>query len=378
MTPARLRILIVGAFPPAGSTIVGGIATSCQVLLQSSLPARAHLTLVDSSQASNPPPAFLVRAARAFLRSCLFVFRFERARPQVVVLFSSPGASTLEKGVMAWYTRARGCPTLLLPRGMPPERRARNWVTRAAWLLGFGGASRIVCQGTAWQEFAIAALGRRIDHAPVVNNWTATPDLLGIGRARQASAAEAKWVSILYLGWVEREKGVLDLLEACRRLPAEAQYELNIVGDGHAMAEVRQWIAAHDMYQRVHCHGWLRNEQKLAQLRTAEIFALPSWAEGLPNAMIEAMACRVACVVSAVGNIPSTIGTMQAAVLVAPRAPEALANALARLIADHEYRKHVADAGFSLASERFEVEQAVDALLSIAQDTLEPNSDART
>ncbi|MBL8346485.1 MAG: glycosyltransferase family 4 protein [Rubrivivax sp.] len=368
-----LRVMIVGAFPRADSPIVGGIATSCRVLLDSSLPSRAKLTLLDSSQASNPPPGLVVRTARALLRLVRFAVRFERARPQVVMLFASPGASAYEKGVMAWYARLRRRPAILLPRGVPPaplEVLARWPLLRR---LAFGGATDIVCQGAAWHRFAIGALGLPAHRAPVVPNWTATPELLAIGKARRAmpdTPLPLPPPSLLYLGWVEREKGVLDLLAACEHLKDQLDFRLDIVGDGHAAGEVAEWIHRHGMGHRVHFHGWLQGEAKLERLRRADVFALPSWAEGLPNAMIEAMACRLACVVTAVGNIPSTIGDTGAAALVPARDVKALAEALCRVIEDAAHRTRLAETGYSLAKREFGAEQAVDRLLAIAERSL--------
>jgi len=366
--PPPLHLLIVGAFPPPGSVIIGGIATSCRVLLESSLPARARLTLVDSSQASNPPPGLVVRALRALRRLCIFVAMFERRRPQVVALFSSPGASTAEKGVMGWYARLRGRAVLLLPRGVPPAAQAPTWLVRRARALAFGGATRVVCQGAAWQDFATRSLGLAPDAAPVLVNWTATPDLIAIGRARALRVAGP--VRLLYLGWVERDKGILDLLEACLVLAKQSDFTLDVVGAGHALAEARQWILEHGLAGRITCHGWLHGPEKLQRLAQADVLALPSWAEGLPNAMIEAMACKLACVVTSVGNIPATIGSSGAALLVPPKDVAALARALQRVVDDVALRHGLADAGHALAEREFGVERAVDRLLSIAHESL--------
>lgn len=371
-----LRLMIVGAFPPAGSPIVGGIATSCRVLLDSSLPTRAALTLLDSSQASNPPPGLAVRAARAVLRLVRFIARFETARPQVVMLFASPGASAYEKGVMAWYARLRRRQAVLLPRGVPPtatEALARWPVLRR---LAFGGATDIVCQGEAWHRYAVGVLGLPGHRAAVVPNWTATPELLAIGQARRAmpdTPRSGRVPSLLYLGWVEREKGVLDLLAACERLKDQLDFQVDIVGDGHAAGEVAEWIRRHDMGRRVRHHGWLHGESKLERLRRADVFVLPSWAEGLPNAMIEAMACRLTCVVTAVGNIPSAIGDTGAAVLVPSHDVQALALALRRVVEDPSHRSQLAEAGYALAERQFGAEQAVLRLLSIAGRSLPPS-----
>ncbi len=76
MPQSKPKILIVGAFPPPESKIFGGIVTSCKVLLASSLPDKADLTLIDSTQISNPPPGLRVRLWLAMKRVMTFIRLF--------------------------------------------------------------------------------------------------------------------------------------------------------------------------------------------------------------------------------------------------------------------------------------------------------------
>jgi glycosyltransferase involved in cell wall biosynthesis len=98
-------------------------------------------------------------------------------------------------------------------------------------------------------------------------------------------------------------------------------------------------------------------------LAEADVLVLPSWAEGLPNAMVEAMAARLAVVVTAVGNIPDVVTDGREALLVPPRNVSALKAALARVIEDPVLRRNLGDAAFSLAASRWDVEQAVEGML---------------
>src|SRR5579871_3235557 len=117
VTRALRRVLFVGAFPKPGSVIFGGMVTSCRILMSSSFPSRVDLDLLDSTQISNPPPELWVRLIRAALRFGRFIGRFERHRPDAVMLFVAVGASIVEKGAMAWYARLRGVPVIMFPRG---------------------------------------------------------------------------------------------------------------------------------------------------------------------------------------------------------------------------------------------------------------------
>lgn len=356
------RLLIVGAFPPSHRVVVGGIATSCRVLLESSLPHRAHLTLVDSTQISNPPPVFFIRLLLAIPRFIRYLVQFESTRPNAVLLFTSTGASVVEKGAMAWYARLRGTQTLMLPRGQPPDDRQPAWLRHLLNKVGFGGAQKILCQGLAWQRFAIDILRMNAQDVPVVQNWTATPALLAIGRDRIPRLSVTP-VRLLFLGWLEREKGIFELIEACQGLSDTVPFVLDIVGDGHAMSQARVMVERSALNDKVNFYGWLQGAEKEAALARADVLVLPSWSEGLPNAMIEAMAARMAIVVTSVGNIPDTVVDGREVLLVPPKDVAALRAALTRVVGDSELRWALGNSGYASAERRFGVERAIDSIL---------------
>ncbi len=310
------RMLIVGAFPPSDGKIFGGIVTSCKVLLESTLPAKAELILVDSTQISNPPPVFAIRLLLAARRFLIFIAQFERRRPDVVLLFTSIGASVVEKGAMAWYARIRGVPALMFPRGGAVIEACHRSRLTLLWVrFAFRGARTVLCQGPEWQRFAVDMLGFDTEDAPIILNWTATPRLLTIGRNRQFATSDSP-VRLLFLGWLDREKGIFELVEACRQLSRSCQFVLNVVGEGSAFRSVRDLVTRNELDSKVHFSGWLDGQALEDALSEADVFVLPSWVEGLPNSMIEAMAARLAVVVSSVGNIPDVVDDGREALLV--------------------------------------------------------------
>jgi len=365
----RPSVLFVGAFPRPDVKVFGGMITSCRALLASSLPARVHLDLLDSTQISNPPPALPVRLCLAILRLARFVRRFESRRPQAVILFAALGGSIVEKGAMARYARLRGVPSLIFPRaGFIVEACRKSAFTRAWARFSFRGAQRIVCQSAAWRAFAIESLGFAPENVTVIRNWTAGPELLSIGEQRRVSAAFP--VQILFVGWLERDKGVIDLIRACATLRERCDFRLKIVGDGRAAAEARELVERFGLADVIEFRGWLQTADLHAALREADVFVLPSWAEGLPNAMIEAMAARVAVLASAVGAIPEVITDHESGLLVPPRDGTALSGALAEIIADGALRCRLADAAFEIARREFAPESAVDKLVVLIESTV--------
>ena len=362
MSAALPRVLFVGAFPPPGRVIYGGHVTSCRELLASTLPRRVRLDLLDSTQVSNPPPRLPVRLLLAAVRVIRFVARLERGRPDAVMLFVGVGASVVEKGAMAWYARIRGVPALLFPRGGAMMETARDSrVSRLCTRVALLGGRRILCQSETWRRFVIEELGFAPTVAVVIRNWTATRDLLEVGSQRTGGRHAP--VRLVFVGWVEREKGIFELLAACQHLAPLHEFTLDVVGEGHASGEVRALVARHGLGSVIRFRGWLMEAQLRALLAESDVLVLPSWVEGLPNAMIEGMAARLAIVASSVGAIPDVITHGLNGLLVAPRDVESLQRALGRVMSDRELRERLASEAYVKAACEFSVEPAVERLI---------------
>lgn len=371
MNAARLRVLFVGAFPLPGREVFGGMVTSCRALLASSLPARLDLDLLDSTQISHPPPMLAVRLLRAAARCARFVGRFERRRPAAVLLFVADGASIVEKGTMAWYARLRGVPAIMFPRAGSVVNACRESAFTRAWVrIAFRGAAKIVCQSASWRDFAVGQLGFASSDVAVIRNWTASPELLAIGAARVPRHRVT--VQLLFIGWVEPEKGIFELIEACRQLAIERQFTVSVVGEGTALAEARERVARYDLARRVQFRGWLSHQDLRRTLEDADAFVLPSWAEGLPNAMIEAMAAGLPVIVSSVGAIPEVIANRRSGMLVEPRDVASLVRALREVIDGAELRDNLAREAFRIVSRDFGVEGAVTRLIEEVRAAVTP------
>ena len=120
---------------------------------------------------------------------------------------------------------------------------------------------------------------------------------------------------IIYMGHLYKQKGIIDLVEAFSSLPNI--FQLDICGDGDA--DVRKYVLqkAGESQGRIIFHGIVRGNKKIELYQGALLFCLPSYAEGLPISMLEAMSCGCVPVVSNVGAIDEVINRTNG-VLVTP------------------------------------------------------------
>ena len=366
----RPTLLIVGAFPPPNSEIVGGVLTACRSLLQSTFPDHFDLILVDSTQRSNPPPGLLKRALVALKRSAGYLRLLLAKRPDGVLLFCSSGGSLAEKGAMAWLARILCVPTLIFPRaGKLMDDAARSTLHRLWTRALLRGATHFLCQGPRWRRFAVEVIGFSPQRTQIVPNWTADAELLKIGR-RRLSEDPASTSRLLFLGWLEEAKGIFQLLDACERLAKDHMFQLTVAGRGSAEATARERVEGSSISDRVEFAGWVERGGLATLLARCDILVLPSWSEGLPNAVIEAHAAGVAAIASDVGSVPDVIQHAKTGLLVPAKDVGALEVAIRTLLTDPELRRRLAVNGHRLAARYFSADAAVPTLSAFVMDAV--------
>jgi glycosyltransferase involved in cell wall biosynthesis len=281
-------------------------------------------------------------------------------------LFASAGLSFVEKGALALYARLWGVPAILAVRsGAFMNACKASLVFRRVAALLLRAPRFVICQGSIWQQFYSDIFGLPASRCPVVDGWAATSQLLEEGERRIYDSRGT--VQLLFVGWVERAKGVFELLESVEQLVVREGIDvsLTLAGRGSALVEAQSWVRTHSLNSRVTFAGWVDGPEKTSLYAAADIFVLPSYAEGLPNSMIEAMAAGLPVVVTSVGSIPDAVHDSYNGLLVPPRDVTALTRALLRLSATPTERQGLGTAARAVARERFGVERAAEVLTTL-------------
>jgi peptidoglycan/xylan/chitin deacetylase (PgdA/CDA1 family)/glycosyltransferase involved in cell wall biosynthesis len=145
-------------------------------------------------------------------------------------------------------------------------------------------------------------------------------------RLRLGIPAEAR--TIVWVGRMVPVKGLDVLLDACAILRRGLDFRLYLVGDGPLRRSLEAGSAARGLSEVVSFVGPRDHDQLADWYRAADLAVLPSWSEGLPNVLREALACGTPFVASRVGGIPEIAGEGDSR-LVEPGDPSALAGAIA-------------------------------------------------
>jgi glycosyltransferase involved in cell wall biosynthesis len=291
-------------------------------------------------EGSMPRKALVALKALYQVLSCIV-----RGHRVVLHLHSASDSSFWRKAVFMAVGRLTGCPVLFHLHGGrfvrfyeeecgPLGKRAIRWFLRRA--------DRIVVLSEWWAEWV-----RGVSGNPRV---VCVPNPV-LGRAVRAAPAEAG--TILFLGLIGRPKGVFELVEALaglrKRFP-NARLVCAGMGDTAELTEHARRLGVADALV---LPGWVEGKAKEEWMRRATVFALPSYAEGMPMSLLEAMAAGIPSVASTVGSIPEVVTDGVNGLLVPPRDAAALERALARLLEDASFAARLAESARETVRARF-------------------------
>jgi glycosyltransferase involved in cell wall biosynthesis len=150
-------------------------------------------------------------------------------------------------------------------------------------------------------------------------------------------------LTLLFVGRVVREKGIYELLTGFAAVNHRQACHLLIVGDGRDKAKLTRQVAALGLDEAVTLTGYLTGQALLDAYRRADVFVLPSYREGFPRAITEALAAGLPVVTTKTGGIADHLAEDNA-LFVQPRDGGELANALDRILSDTDLRNTMAAA----------------------------------
>jgi glycosyltransferase involved in cell wall biosynthesis len=333
------RIMLVGLFPPAQ----GGVTTFLLNLVGSSL---AEKYCFEAYSISRPPKknvvdnwgyaaffrggvrrivvGLILTAWRLIAFPCVVLAR----RIDVIQVQASDYQQFWEATLYVAIARALRRPVLMRLGGAfdlfyeDSSPALKRLITRA---IGF--PDMLIVQSEYWR--AVLARVGRTDGVIVLNNFILEN---AVGEERTSAGPSPNFLFIA--GSEARRKGLDVLLDALHRLRA-AGIRVRVVMIAVPPIAAKR-IAAAGLGDTVEMRGDLSREEVLREMRRCEVFLLPSFGEGFPNSLVEAMAQGMAAVVTPVGSVPEVVGDGAGALVVPAGDSVALAEAVGRLAGSPE------------------------------------------
>lgn len=242
-----------------------------------------------------------------------------------------------------WSLTLHGISETDYPAGylLPDKLRAASFVAIAS--LFMRAQAMRVTEPADWNKFHIVRCG------------------IDLSRMPERSSAKSNDGSprLVCVGRLSPEKGYFGLADALSMLADEGRnFELEIVGDGPARAEIASAFETAGLGGRVKLLGALPESATLERIASADILVLPSLMEGLPVVLMEAMAISVPVVAARVAGIPELVEHGVSGLTYTPTDSTELARSIALLLDDPHLRRRSAEAGVRKVVEEFTIEDA--------------------
>lgn len=334
--------------------------------------SRGGMATVLTFMAAHPDPRVRVRvvptyADRPFVGRMLLGLRgmvvasvlVLAGRVDVLHVHLAHGGSVVRKSLPLLAARLRGTATVV---------HAHSY-DFAGWFDGLPGWARAVVRRSVaadvWLVLAsqhVRDFGERLDLPQERFTVLHNPVALAAGDDAEPAVGAVQAVSLGRLG---RRKGSYDIVAAVALLPADVRARLRVVlaGDGE-LAAVRRAVSDAEVDDVVEVRGWQAPPERDALMRQSQVFLLPSYEEGLPMAMLEAMARGLAPIVSPVGGIPDVVGDGCEGLLVDAGDVHGLGKAIQRVVEDGTLRADLGTAARD-RSEHFDVARWYDTLTEL-------------
>lgn len=351
----RPSVIMTGPLPP----IVGGMSSVIAVLAASSLAHRTDLHLFETGK-TTPQGRSLSQGVAERLRLMATWWKALGRSPRPLVhIHTCSGLTFFLDGLLLLLARLRGCGVVLHVHGarfdafldgLPsPIAALSHWIARRA---GF-----VVVLSDEW----LTRLAKRWPRArlKVVSN--------GVQAAARACGVDSpKPPRFVFVGNLGRRKGVHVLLDAAAL--AKHPWTVGLAGGVEEPGFdrwVREEISRRGLADRLSLLGAVVGDEKSSMLADAQGFVLPSLAEGLPMALLEAMAAGLPAVVTAVGAMAEAVRDGVDGFVVPAGDAFSLASALDRLAADPPLRRALGESAARRCESLYGIERMVDALMRL-------------
>ncbi|RCJ32942.1 glycosyl transferase family 1 [Nostoc minutum NIES-26] len=352
----KLKILMLGSSLEQN----GGIATFEKLIIKYA-PTEIeiqHITSHDEGSIAHRLIIFCQALGKFFWKLI-----FEQT--DIIYLQISERANIFRKSIFALIAFLFRKPVLLHAHGAEFHLTYSRLPKWAKQLLSgiFRRCSGLIVLSKTWKDYYVINLGLNPQQVFVLPNPAELP-------VEIPQRSNADRVTLLFCGRVGQRKGTFDLIEAFANLPVEQKNctKLIIAGDGD-IEQGRKLVEKLNLTKHITFAGWVNSEQRDKLLAEVDIFILPSYNEGLPMAILEAMSWGLPVITTPVGGIPELVVPNENGLLVKPGDIQQLSAAILSLITNEELRLIMG----RTARERvmpYDIKNYVNSLLSVYKSVL--------
>lgn len=283
-----------------------------------------------------------------------------------IIIFAGHGAGWIEKGFYTWLFGLTGKKVILLPRSGLLEKEMEQRFFRWYSVKVLQSATMVICQSNYWLQQFKKLHDKGNYH--VVYNWVQIPGKKNHQINAENTIGESSGLILLYAGWMEPWKGPEVLLEAMaiiRRKNPLLIKKLYMAGKGSMLPRLK---AKYGHHADVEFCGELEKKELTERMISCDIFILPSYSEGMPNALLEAMSLGVPCIASEISSIPEIFDFETCGLTFEPGKEDDLAEKIIFLANSPDKRTELGKSAKRRIEESFNEERQLDKLLTLCKN----------
>lgn len=346
------KITIISPSPD----VRGGVSQQVKCLFNSSIAGKFRLNHIHTHISGNR----FKKSIAAFSGVWNFILEALFYPPHLAVIYMSGDASFLRKSIVMIIARMRKIKTIVYCHSYDFDHfyaRSADIMKRYIRYI-LSGTDKIIVLSDYWKESLSYILGRKdIVIVPPFSQEIET--FLSIPLDDKSS----KPGNLLFMGAIEERKGIFVLLSAFSKVKdkLDNNCSLTIAGEGDIDA-VQKYIEEENMSELVKIVGWADNDSKIKLFRETAIFVLPSFAEGFPLVLLEAMAGGIPVITGDIAGIRDLIKNGENGFLVEPGNTAELEEAIVNLLFDRQAREKIGKKARILIREKYMFEKNIKIL----------------
>lgn len=339
---------------PAKITIIspsldvkGGISKQVRHFLESDVSKKYRVSHISTHQSGNK----FLKLIRAICGYFEFSIQAFFSPPKLAFVYMSGDISFLRKSIIILLAKLRKIKVLLYCHSYDFDhfysRSPHFFKSYIKYILN--SVEKVVALSSYWKEALFYICGR--NDIVIVPPFSPYITQLLSANTKDEESQER---NILFMGTIEERKGIFDVLSAFSSIVGNLPYpcRLIVAGDGKE-DKVKHIIEKNNLKNNVKLIGWIDEEEKIKLFEEAYLFVLPSYAEGFPLVLIEAMASGVPVVAGDIPPVRELISDGENGFLVEPGNKESLADVLEKVLMNEELCKKIGEEGRRLVKSKF-------------------------
>ena len=367
------KVLMVGPVPPPE----GGIASMMQDILHSELSQEYAFDAFAGPFTYPPGVADPIRKNIARAMKYLGFYKRCKKVGYCFIHIHSPSHHFLGNAVYMLLAGLAGTKVLLHLHGNDWNFFYVNASLFKRRLLraGLRLASRIIVLQRVWQEqIEGLQVPARVSVIPNMAPPRITPDPILLQETRKWAGLEPDDFLVLMVGAgiMGRDKGFFDLVKAVPLIIREEESVRFVLAGAEEqpgqMAKAKEIVAGENLDRWIRLVGNIDRERVYLLMEIASVFLLPSYIEGMPIGIIEAMRSGTVVIATPVGAIPDMIADGISGMLIPVEDPHAIARAVIELKQDDRFRQDLAKGAERVFAERFDLSSGVAMLRGIYKE----------